>query len=92
MPLFKVSSVVLSILRLYASYRYSLIGIVAGSLVAVTQSMTETTTSRIIPIGMNILIKSNFKTRSVIVTQIMIDEMMLIKTKEEIGAHKFIPN
>ena len=52
----------------------------------------ETTTSRINPIGMNILRELNFKTRSDIVTQIMIEEIMLIKMKEQIGAHKFIPN
>ena len=54
--------------------------------------MTETTISRMIPIGIKTLTPENFVARSVIVTQIIMDEIILMRTKEAIGAHKLIPN
>ena len=65
---------------------------VAGSFVAVTQSITEVRISKKIPTGTKILRLGLFSLRSVIVTHIMIEEIKLIKTNEVMGAHKLIPN
>ena len=65
---------------------------VAGSLVAVTQSITEVRISMNIPIGTKALSHETFSLRSVIVIHIMIEEIRLINTNEVMGAHKLIPN
>jgi len=54
--------------------------------------MTETVSYKIIPININILRKAYFKLRSLNVTHIKMDEMILIMKKLAIGDHKLTPN